>query len=803
MKHILILVALSCIAGLPAIVANHIPPLGYEANRQQEIRVEVLQGWTDLLEAVMYFREQDSGLYGQVPMEKETPEGPWLKAVLPASTSPGQGSEYYFKFSLVNGSVETLPVSEAETHPFQLNPKSGAGEESADFILLSDDPSIPAKDGYILAVSWYALDDDLDNSTIQVYVNGKNVTKRVTFSDNVLVYKETDPRPGKANAYVTARTKSGRSLYSATWTTVIKASGNITVLPMNLRGSANAGTNVYASSKDPDASVFGSDKDNAWASLEMYSEYKKLALNAYTYLSTLESDAAQAVNRYRFGFALPVWETYLGDYSPDFSKLTMSNKNLRGIYTSLNTGVLGLTLAHGEMLRAVKGTEYTDAGKTKYTPGTFKQEALAMRLRLGREKGFSLSFNTTRNRDIISSLDRKYIQDGEAQLAFPQDDLVIGSDARLNLPAQNMVLGMEGAFSIYNKNTLPGPVSQDALSTYLGEDADFDPSQFEDAFIINTNMQPLPLSGVLKDPFPFSAWTAYCRSLWFNNLINLSYSRVGPYYKALSAGYLQNDAAMLSLSDQFNYKQYFFITAGLTNTRDNLARHQLESNLYTSFFGQALINIPGFPYFSLAYTGNQGENERNASIDSLGVNMYNPYKRSSDQLSLGLGYAFKQLPVAPTILDLGFRTEHYYEERQEALAATRMAPTYDDNNSNVTISLISKFNSLPLKTQISFSYNRQELLVSNQDKSNLNLMLRGEYRLFKDLLQPWAEFRTTSLSGDQDSQSYDFLTLGLQATPLPDTNIATSLGWKLYSNADQDEVNYNSVTWRLTLSQRF
>ncbi len=803
MRYLLLFLLASGWAGLAGIVANHIPPRSWDAGPRQEIRLEVLQGWNEIAEATLFFRARDAQFYAQARLEQETPEGPWLRAVLPANESPASGWEYYFQFTLLNGSVETLPLAEAAERPFLWDPKASLGEESADFVLLSDDPAVLAREGYVLAVSWYALEDTLDFSSIQVFVNGKNVSSRAEISSNVLVYREENPRPGKIAAYVTAETRDGRNLYSATWTTTVKASGNVTSLPLNLRGGANAGVNVYASNEENAASVFGSDRDDAWANLDVYAEYRKLALNAYAFATTQDKKTAQAINRFRFGLLLPNWETYVGDYAPDVSKLTMSNRNLRGIYSSYNGPGFGIALAHGEMLRAVDGLASDSDGATTYYPGTFKQEALAMHLRIGKEKGFSFALNTTRNRDIISSLDRIYVQDGDTQIAFPADNLVLGTDARLNLAAHNTVLGLEAAFSLFNKNTLPGALSQSELNDYLGEDAGVDPSDYQDIFIINTSMQPLPLSGFLTNPAPFSAWTAYGRSLWRNNLLNLSYSRVGSYYKALSANYVQNDASILSLSDQFNYKQFFFVNAGLTHTRDNLARHHLETNLYTSFFGQVLVSIPRYPHFSLSYTGNLGGNERNARIDSLGLGMYNAYQRSSGQIALGAGYTFRQLPVAPTTVDIGFRTENYQEERQDPLLDGRMADIYDNDGIAVSVSLISNFIALPLKTQISFSRSVQELLVTDEEKSNLSLMLKGEYRLWEDRLLPWLEFRTTALGGDQDSQSYNNFTLGLQARPWSDTAIDTSLGGRFYNNSDQAEVSYNVLTWRLTLSQSF
>lgn len=803
MKYILLLALVFCLAILPAIVVNHIPPLGFEPNQQQEIKLEVLQNWTELTEAVMYFRVQDTANYEQIIMVKEIPEGPWLSANLPVTTSPDKGYEYYFKFTMQNGSVETLPMVEADLRPYLINPQAKTGEETAGFILLSDDPIIMAKDGYTLAVSWFALDGDVDNATIAVFVNGKDVTNRTELSTNVLLYLDKAPRPGQTTAFVTAKTIDGKELHSATWTTVIKASGDITTLPMNLRGSVNAGTSVYTSEQDSSAVAFGSDTDDGWASVDLYGDYKKLSLNAYSYISTLENAQAQAVNRYRFGFMLPMWETYAGDYAPNITTLTMSNKNLRGLYSSFNSSYFGMTLAHGEMLRAVDGTKYMDGDSTRYNPGTFKQEALAARMRLGNEKGFYLAFNTTRNRDIITSLDRQYVVEDTTQIAFPVDNLVFSMDARLNMPGQNTMLGIEGAGSLYNRNTLPGAMTKDELTTYLGDntDAPIDPSNFEDFFIINTNMQPLPISGSIKDPLAFAAWTAYYRSFWFNNLLNISYSHVGASYKALSANYLQQDATQLAITEQYNYKQFFFITGGFNQTKDNLAKHQLETNTFDSYFAQGLVRIPKYPYLSIAYTGSKGKNEKNDKIDSDDVSLYNPYKRASQQIAVGLGYDFEMLPVAPTNLSVGYKLGNDNEQRLDILG--RFADVYDNDNSNISLNLTSKFIAIPLKTQLSLSSNQQDANQADESKSNMNLMAKGEYRLLQNRVLPWVEFRTTSLGGDQQSQAYNYFTLGVLARPLPDTNIETSLGWKSYNNNDRANVNYDTTTWRLNLSQRF
>lgn len=804
MKYSLLLLLIICSSVISAIVVNHIPPNGYDIDLQTEIRIEIIQGVSDIANASILYRVKGNTNFEQVLMTTDAFNGNWLKGMLPISGTPDSNYEYYFKFVLNNGSVETHPMLEPESNLFVVRPFSKTGEQSDDFILLSDDKTVSAKDGYFLAVSWYALDETIDNSTIRVYVNGKEVTKRAEISNNMLIYKDATPKPGNTSAYIVAKTKDGRNLHSNTWTIKVLSSGNLTTLPMNLRGSVNAGSNQYDTSSDDSAIAFGSDKDDSWTSLEMYADYKKLQLQTYTYLSTLQNEDSQNVNRFRFGMILPYWETYLGDYSPTFTNLTMNNKNLRGVYSKLQTKFFGLSLAHGEMLRSIKGTSYTNTinNQTEYNAGVFKQEALAARLQLGREDGLYMGFTTTRNRDVISSLDEMYVMKQDTiQIAFPKDNLVMSMDARLNVPAQNIVIGIEGAASLYNKNTLPGPLSLEDLEDYIDGNSPIDPSNLQDIFIINTNMQPLPMSKDYDSPRALLAWQAYLRNFWLNNLINMSYSEIGASYKAMSASYLQNDATQWSISDQYTYKQYLFLNAGINQNKDNLSKNNLETNIQDSWYLQGMVRIPQFPYLSLAYSQNKSKNEINDEIENVSLALYNPYKRNSNTMAVGMGYNFNMIPVAPTLLDVSWRAGKDWEDRADTLNV--FTKNYENENQAITVSLISRFIEIPLKTQLTVSSNTQERLITDDKNNNFNLLLKGEYRFMQNKLIPWAEYRTTTLGGDQAKQAYNYLTFGLDARPFTNTIISTNLGWQIYSNSDVDDVDYTTTAWHMTINQRF
>jgi hypothetical protein len=212
---------------------------------------------------------------------------------------------------------------------------------------------------------------------------------------------------------------------------------------------------------------------------------------------------------------------------------------------------------------------------------------------------------------------------------------------------------------------------------------------------------------------------------------------------------------------------------------------------------QGMVRVPRIPYLTASYTTSDSKNERNAEITSVDSTLYNPYTRKSNMISVGVGYEFEMLPIAPTTLDVGWRSGSDNQDSPDSLYV------YDSETENISISLISRFIDFPLKTQVAISNNTQERKTDGIKNTNLNFQLKGEYRLFDNMVIPWAEYRTTQLGGDQNQQVYNYVTLGADARPLDSTTISTSLGWQIYGNKDLPNVDYSTTAWRLTVSYRF
>lgn len=806
MRYALLVMVLISASWLSALVINHIPPSSFETDMTTEVRIEVIQGIAYISEAYLMYREHKSGEFISARMELESKESLWWRGYLPVTASPSSPYEYYFRFQLIDGSLETLPVFEPERNAYLLQPRIKPGDLTKDFILVSTEGTVRSGDGLVIAVSWFALEEAIDVQTVNLYLNGKNVTPRAYVGSSMLLYRDSSPKAGVYTYFLSAKTKDGQDFHSNTWSTVVISSGGMFNLPMNLQGTFRTGTSVYATANES-PNTFGRDKDDGWANLELLGYHKNLQLQAYSHLSTRQNENSQHVNRFKLGVLFPFWSTYIGDYSPYLTHFTMSNRNVRGLFTKLHSRNAGISFTHGEMVRGIDGRQVIDpeTKETTYTAGTFKQEAIAARIQLGPDNGLYFGITTARNRDIVSSLDSIYVfkagQTEPIQQAFPKDNLVLSMDARLTLPKQNIIIGVEGAGSLYNSNTYNGAISQSGLEEYLDTDIPFNPAAYEDIFIINTNMNPLPMSSDFRDPSSFLAWQAYLRNVFMNNMLNVNVTQVGSSFRSLSSSNAQRDVTQWSVFDQYTFRQYLFLGGGISRNKDNLSKSKIETNVFDNYYVQAMLRLPRYPYLLASYTNSNSKNEPNSQIVVSDDALYNPYKRKSNVLSFTLGREFTELPVAVNNVDVGWRIGRDYAKTRDFSKA--LVKQYDYNTDNVSLSVSSRFVDIPLRTQVSVSYGTQENTVPDTGNNNLSFLMRGEYGLLKNRLKPWAEYRITSLSGDQDAQAYNYINLGLEARPLDTTSITTTLGWQIYNNDDKDNVDYTTTSWHLVITQRF
>ncbi len=793
-----LLITLLLLTGISlwSVSISHNPPAALNAEGATDLRLQVIEDLDRISRGFVYWRVPGTRKWERLGLRLESEGSQWFIASIPRLRNPFNGVEYYFEFTLKTGVLVTVPEFQPEDYAYQIGsaPKSGRSENA--FVLVSDTEDITTDDALIIAISWYEIMNAIDQSSIRLIVNGRDVTGRATVTQAALAYRDEKPQPGMITAFVTARLRGGTSIHSPTWAINVNPGRKRIGLPFDYYGNFNVTTNYHGSSADSAAAMYGAPRDDASSTLDLYTSYGILDLQTNLFVSSLEKSNKQPVNRYTIGLNIPYLEVVAGDYSPDFGHFTIRNRNIRGLFARLHSPAISLYWAHGEMVR--KTTSTFSGGIEERNTGTFKQEAIAARIQLGTDRGYKIAFNAVRNRDLKSSLEpdeyRYFVKDDNDAVIdtlytiLPQDNLVLGVEMKITLPDQHMVLGVEGAGSMFNRNTLPGPLTAEDIEEYTGQSIPFDPSFVSELFMLNKNIEPL-----MPGPDQ-TAWRAYYRAMIFNNLINISYSEVGRTFRALSTSYQPNDTRNLSISDQFFVKQYVMATLGFNWTQDNISGHYNETNDYYSYIGQLMLRIPRIPYLRFGYNNHAGTNKLNEAIGDTTI--FNPTQRNSEALSFGIGYNVVQIPFVPTQVDISWRSS-------ADDGTVNDYPTYDNTTETINVSLISRFTHIPLRTQIGFTTNSNTLKLTDETKDNFNIFLRGEYALWQNRIKPYMEYRNTALSGDQNVQNYNHYTLGLDAYPLKDLQASTSLGWKTYSNNDVQSVDHRSFTWRFMLNQRF
>lgn len=803
MKHIIIVAMFLLAIGSvfaqvgQTIQAENLSSYAYTFDEDIVMRVEVYRGQESLREVRLRYRKINTLEYDTQVMAQSELDPNWWEGSIPAKAHDNSDMQYYYEFILNDLRVEVMPWEFNTVGPYYMVSGAMKGRVEPGFMLLTTDADVSQDQVYLLAVSYLGIAEQVDPKSIKVYVNNKDVTGKAVIEDNTIIYRDEKPMGGLTKAVISAD-MNGEKVQSPTWVTTVTGRDRI---QFGLAGSLNFASNYYDYDFDSPITDKADDTtDNDWAAWgDARANAGKATLLSSVYYSSLEDENKQRINRYTVGLKVPHLEVFAGDYTPNFSTFSMSNRNLYGLYGKLYMKYLGLEMTAGQMVRnTVQEAVYNGNQLVLPASGTFKQEALAARLRLGSEQGFTFSINATRNRDIISSLDPAYYSytSGTETLytVTPKDNLVLSTDVRLNIPAQNVILGAEVAGSLLNNNTLGGAITSDDLAVYA-EDLDFiDPEALEELFVINRNMQPIMPS------INNMAWMAYFRTFFWNNLFNVNYSVTGSAFNALSTYYQKNDTQMVSFTDQFTIGRAFTLSGGYNVTTDNYSDTYSEMNRNDTWYVQGLLRLPWFPYLKASYYNSKTENENNPDVQAN--SLFIPYERNATNLSFGMGFNLKKLPILPTSVDVTFRTT-----KDDKTTNNAAVPDYETYTNSINVSMNNALSFMPLRTQFAFSIanpkNPDDLVFDDLKDENYSLFGRVEWALFKKTIIPYAQYRLVNNITPTTDQAYTYYTGGLEIYPWKSFAINTDVTQRTFENQLNTALNKDTMTWRLLLTQRF
>ncbi|MFQ5639175.1 MAG: hypothetical protein ACE5IR_14430, partial [bacterium] len=398
----------------------------------------------------------------------------------------------------------------------------------------------------VIAVSFIPGDEEIDVNSINLFVDGLNVTLDAEVTENLVTYSASELRPGKHLVLVQSHYVSGVQLPQVSRS--FKVLGGRRVQ----REDPLATGRIFAETRQERISNVGFSDNNLGGFVS--GKYGIARYDARFYFTTRENSLFQPRHRYTFNLDLPVLGVTLGDAYPRFNDLILWGKRVRGIYARLHLGFFNVDFIHGETVRKVSpqrslvldpvtGLPLQNSALQDSTAitsfGTHRQKVLGIRQSWGSGRHFQLGFNLLKVRDDTTSLAA-----GEFGTA-PKDNLVVGSDLLISLHSRRIELRASGAFSLLSNDISTGPASKADVESQFDVNLPFDPAEFSQYFIINSSTTPL-------DPRDLTslAYNVNLRLNYFNNNVQIGYKSVGVQYTSLGNSFLRNNIRGLYFNDR-------------------------------------------------------------------------------------------------------------------------------------------------------------------------------------------------------------------------------------------------------------
>jgi len=794
MKQLAILLALLMAFGAlcARVTVRHDPPMALKADREAVLTLEVMEGFDEISEVNLYYREAGSPSYVNITLERQAE--PSYTFTVPRLEHPEKGLEYYFEVSLSNNTVQTLPGAQPALNPYRVQ-FDRVEAPSDEFVLLSPEPGpVSAGEPLVIAISTFALADQLDPESVTVTYDGKDMTSQAQVSGNMIVLRIEKPSAGVHTYQVAAALRNGRQITSRAWQS--KAGGGEKFeMPLHLTGRIDMNSLMRSFSADDSAAV-SDDDDLKWADWNINMRGNAGWLGFYTrmMLSSRETASNQPVDRLVFGLTTPMLDVAYGDQSPEYDTFTMNNKNVRGLHALFHASDFRMNFDWGQSRRAVENNQ-----NTSFTRNTF-----AFRTEVGELDAFQWGISVVKNKDDEESIDEDYYMrvsaEGDTTYSItPKDNLVIGTDFLFPFIPRKLELGFETAFSLYNSNTIPGVISQEDLDDYGVGDIPFDPDSFEDIIVINKNLEPfVPGSANM-------AYRGFINANLANNFLTASYAQVGASFNSLCANYVQKDARIIGLNDNMMlFRNQFMLSLGLNLITDNLSDQKETTNNNTSYYVQAVVRPNGMPTFKLGFSQSDATDDGEELENSDTGYVYGT-DQSSQTVSAGVSYEVEAILLAPTTFEVNW---------QQTGSTDNLNNSYDNTMNTVSLSGTSRFRDLPLTTVVRYSYTASDqknmsngdytapLYDESSDTYN-SLLLKGNLRFFDDRLKPYASMQFTGVGGDSDAQGIQIYGLGTAYQALENLSATTGITMKNYANSDTRDVDYSKFDWRLRLTYNF
>jgi len=726
----------------------HFPVKSGSEGQQVSIEARIEDPTVQIQNMRLYYRLKGQTTFQFLDMDEQLNN---FVVEIPASEVKMPGLEYFIMAVLTNRSMITSPPSNPYYAPYEITitpgrqqteyespretnvsrkriqqTKSGAQLET---IILSPEPNERvAQNEVTIALSFLGDVDRLNLRSIKLFLDEQDRPGNCEITRNIISYVPENLSSGAHQVRIELADNQGNRFEDVAWRFSV-FSGRKNVEREKKRKLLSG--QIFAEYKNENFSDSTLTTSNVGANFR--GKFGPIKYHGKMFVTSREKPGFQPRNRFLLDVGTSWIGLKLGDTTPRFNELMLWGKRVRGFEAYLKLGFINFEFVQGQTNRRARGIPYDqvidpNTGQVRYilpgsdpnNPnyinsttgiyryGTFQQNLTAGRLSFGGGKNFQLGINLVKVRDDTSA---------STYSSQPKDNLVIGPDFLFALDNHRIELKASAAFSLLANDISSGAINQADLDSAIGE-VPFDPSQFEDYFILNTSLIPL-------DPTHLNslAYQASFRFNYFKNNIQIIYKTIGSEYFSLANNYIRKDIQGYSVYDRIQlFSNQVYLNLGYDKYLEGLSfeNDEAESTEPTDY--SALnIGIALFPRNRILprLNINWKNYDRNDGLDMDPDNPDKAVNYKNTDVSVQLGYDVQFLDLNHT-----FSISYVSTDRVDGFKRTHTNIAND-----IQMISLRTVHQIPLTTVVSYATNQNNAAGGLYDFKYNMLNLAANYYL--------------------------------------------------------------------------
>lgn len=814
-RHVLIVLVMLSFPTLSFAQGNllHAPPAGVEIGKEVEIITSVDNPTIRVLEINLLYRQRGFQSYNEISMIESS--GLW-SATIPANEVTDAGVEYLIIADLEGGGQIAFPEANPYEQPVflatliektaEIEEAAGApgAVEGTNMIVLSPEPNSRTRANEVLIAVSLFYTENLDISSVSIFLNGIDVTDKSILSDDLITYAPDNLEPGIKTVIIESADISGEPLKPLQWDFTVAREGERVESKFKINGRGFVDTR---SDK-----IQGKTDDVLTSRLSFRGSYDFVNFNGSGYITSKEDRLLQPKNRFMFGMRTNWLDVKFGDINPNLTPLTIYGKRIRGAESKLELGFFNLHTVFGQLEREIpaeistitesfidadssesytSGEIFTDTNKSGsweavgdvIRSGTYRRNLFAIRPSFGpsRRVQWGFTFARARNLDRIgTNLTLDGIANSRTRTRFdyvfktatgedsvfvdlgktPQDNMIIGSDLFIGFNNNRIIFNGEVAFSLLARDISDGAFTKAELDTLLDDNLDgkidgtkilINPKTLERLFIINQSMIPLDPRGLNS-----LSYNAGFKFSFFKQFIRTSYRYVGAEYNSLANPFIRKDFKGFNVSDRIRLmNNKLIVNLRFERIENNLADNKETTTVTTSFDGGLSI-YPGrdMPRISL----NVRNYVRDNGVDSIftetlkdsidNVEIITKITRDNRELNstvtstFSIGYDLNAFGYKHSI-NLNVANS----ERTDDFRETRDSSYVISENSSTSLSIVVNTRyDIPFKSQLQFLTNKNQSAGAAEFTYTV-FGFGGEYLMLNEKLTLLGNLKRSTTSG--------------------------------------------------------